>query len=160
MNRFDRRDFIRASLFGGIAAAALPSYAMNTFTQVQTSSVAVDTTSRVSLVTGTDRADMAFRALQPFSKEIAQAIGNRRVIIKPNLVSSTMQLAATYKDSFEGILEFLKSIDKLDNVLVCESAADGPALPAFENYGYIPIIEKYKAQMLDLDEGLLKTFGC
>ena len=151
MSKFDRRDFIRASLFGGIAAAAIPSYAMEAL--AKSTSVAVDTTSRVSLVTGTDRADMAFRALQPFSKEIAQAVGNKRVIIKPNLVSSTKQLAATYRDSFEGILEFYKSINKLDNILVCESAADGPAMPAFENYGYIPIIEKYKAQMMDLDDG-------
>ena len=153
MNRLDRRDFIRASLIGGLAATTIPAYAMNTLTKSSSDSVAIDTTSRVSLVTGTDRADMAFRALEPFSKEIAQAIGNKRVIVKPNLVSSTMQLAATYKETFEGLLEFLKSINKLDNVLVCESAADGPALPAFENYGYIPFIEKYNAKMLDLDEG-------
>ena len=153
--QLQRRDFIRTSLFGGLAAAALPGFAMNSnmFSFAQASSLALDTTSRVSLVTGLDRADMAFRALQPFSKELAQAIGNKRVVVKPNLVSSTRQLAATYAETFEGILEFLKSINKLDNVLVCESAADGPALPAFENYKYIPIIEKYKAQMLDLDEG-------
>jgi len=151
MIRFNRRDFLRTSLFGGVAAATLPSYAMNVL--AEQTKVSVDTTSRVSLVTGADRADMAFRALQPFSKEIAQAIGNKRILIKPNLVSTVIQLSATHKETIEGILEFLKSIKKLDDVIICESAADGPAMGAYDNYGFIPVASKYNVKLFDLDEG-------
>jgi len=151
MIQFNRRDFIRTSLFGGIAATSIPSYALKIM--AEQTKVAVDTNSRVSLVTGSDRADMAFRALQPLSNEIAQAIGNKRVVIKPNLVSSSIQLSATHKETLEGILEFYKSINKLENILgVGESAADGPTMAAYDNYGYMPIAEKYKVKLLDLDE--------
>ena len=145
MHKLHRRDFIRASLWGGIAAAAIPSYAMKVL--AEQTKVTVDTNSRVSLVTGADRADMAFRALQPFSNEIAQAVGNKRILIKPNLVASSNQLAATHKETIEGILEFYKSINKLENVIgIGESAADGPTMAAYENYGYMPIAEKYKVK--------------
>jgi hypothetical protein len=36
--------------------------------------------SRVALMAGDDRADNVFRGLKAFEKEIAQAIGNRRVV--------------------------------------------------------------------------------
>jgi len=150
MNRIHRRDFIRTSLFGGLAAATVPAFAMNQWGQ-QTK-VTVDTNSKVSLVTGNNRADMAFRALQPFSKEVAQAVGNKLIVIKPNLVSSSIQLSATHKDTIEGILEFYKSIGKLENVVIGESAADGPTMKAYDNYGYITVSEKYKVKLIDLDE--------
>jgi len=150
MNKVNRRDFIRTSLFGGIAATVIPSFAMEAL--AKQTKVTVDAATRVSLVTGTDRADMAFRTLKPFSKEIAQAIGNKRVIIKPNLVSSTTQLSATSKETIEGILEFYKSIKKLENVIIAESAADGPTMGAYDNYGFIPLADKYKVKLVELDE--------
>jgi len=153
MNMLNRRDFIRASLFGGVAASTLPSFFLQSCTKQATVNAAVGTVdSRVSLVTGTDRADMAFRALQPFSREIAQAIGKKRVILKPNFVNSSIQLCATHKETFEGILEFYKSINKLENCVVSESTSDGPAMVAYDNYGFIPLAEKYNVQLTDIDE--------
>jgi len=150
MNKLHRRHFIKTSIFGGLATVSAPALAMNQW--VQQSKVTVDTNSRVSLVTGNDRADMAFRALQPFSKEVAQAAGNRLIVIKPNLVSSSIQLSATHKDTIEGILEFYKSIGKLENIVIGESAADGPTMKAYDNYGFIPVAEKYKVKLVDLDD--------
>ena len=150
MNRLHRRDFIRTSLFGGLAATSLPVHAMNIWGAH--TKATVDTSSKVSLVTGNNRADMAFRALQPFSKEIAQAAGNKRIIVKPNMVTSTIQLSAVHKDTIEGILEFYQSIGKLENVVIAESVADGPTMIAYDNYGYIPVANKYKVKLIDLDE--------
>ena len=65
-------------------------------------------------MTGDNRADMAFRGLKAFQNEIARAIGNRRVIIKPNNVAIDRPLCATHADTIEGILEFLKSIKRLE----------------------------------------------
>ena len=150
MNKLHRRDFIKASLFGGVAATIMPVTVMEAL--AKQTKVTVNTGTKVSLATGSNRADMAFRALQPFSKEIAQAAGNKRIIVKPNMVTSTIQLSAIHKDTIEGILEFYKSIGKLENVVVAESAADGPAMTAYDNYGYIPVVNKYKVKLMDLDE--------
>ena len=151
MNKLHRRDFLRTSLFGGIAAATIPTSLLLQSCSEQTPK-AIKTDSRVSLVTGNNRADMAFRALQPFSKEIAQAVGKKRIILKPNFVGSNIQLCATHCETLEGILEFYKSINKLENVVVAESPADGPAMVAYDNYGFIPVAEKYNVKLLDLDE--------
>ena len=153
MKLLDRRDFIRASLFGGVAAATLPSLILQSCTEqstIKTNAGAIG--SRVSLVSGNDRADMAFRTLQPFAKEIAQAVGKKRIILKPNFVASNIQLSATHCETIEGILEFFKSIKKLENVIIAESPADGPTIVAYDNYKFMPLAEKYKVQLVDLDE--------
>lgn len=108
--------------------------------------------SRVGLTTGDNRADMAFRALKPFSDQIARAIGNRRVVLKPNNVSIKVPLAATHADTLEGVLEFLRSIGKVENVIIAESAAGGPTLEGFSNFGYNRLITKYPVKLVDLDQ--------
>ena len=79
--------------------------------------------SKVCLTTGDHRAEMAFQALKPFSARIKNAIGDKRVVIKPNNVMVDRQLAATHADTLEGILEFLQLIDVTENVIIAESAA-------------------------------------
>ena len=106
MSIYTRRNFLKTSVIGGVGAACINPF--DSFGVPGKESF----TSKVSLTTGDNRADMAFRALQPFSKEIAQAIGKRRVVLKPNNVNINVQLASTHADTLEGILEFLKSIGK------------------------------------------------
>jgi uncharacterized protein (DUF362 family) len=106
----------------------------------------------VALTTGDNRADMAFRALQPFSKEIAQAIGIRRVILKPNNVNINVPLASTHVDTLEGIVEFFRSIGKKENIIIAESAANGPTLDGFKNFGYFRLADKYGVKLVDLDQ--------
>ena len=150
MSYIDRRKFIKTTLAGGVAASFINPF--GNFSPVQ----AVPQTSlssAVGLTTGDNRADMAFRALQPFAKQIKAAIGNKLVIIKPNNVSISIPLASTHADTIEGILEFLKSIGKLKNVVIAESAANGPALEGFSNFGYNRVSDKYKVKLFDLDQG-------
>jgi uncharacterized protein (DUF362 family) len=63
-----------------------------------------------------------------------------------------VQLASSHADTLEGILEFLKSIGKLQNVVIAESAANGPTLEGFSNFGYNRLADKYKVQLVDLDQ--------
>ena len=155
MIKLHRRDFIRASLFGGVAAATLPASVMNVLA-AQTKTI-VEANTRVALVTGSNRTEMAFNVLQPFAKEITQAVGNRQIVVKPNLVEADIPLCATHKDTIEGILEFFKSINKLENVVIGESIAFGPAMTAYDCYGFVPLSEKYKVKLLDLDEHSFQT---
>jgi len=150
MDTIKRRDFIRKSVLGGLVvsfASPLDSFASSV---IRTESISGK--SSVGLTTGTSRADMAFRALTPYSKEIRQAIGKKRVVLKPNNVSIDIPLCATHADTLEGVLEFLKSIRKLDNVIIAESAANGPSLEGFDNYGYLKLASKYPVKFMDLDK--------
>jgi len=107
---------------------------------------------KTAITTGDNRADMAFRALKPFSEQISRSIGNRRVVLKPNNVSIDVPLCATHVDTLEGILEFLKSIKKDKNVIIAESAAGGATFDGYSNYGYYRLASKYPVKMVDLDQ--------
>jgi uncharacterized protein (DUF362 family) len=147
MTTFSRRNFLKTSIIGGVAATCIRPYdtlaAFGKQEQFQ---------AQVALTTGNNRADMAFRALQPFSKEITGAVGKRRIVLKPNNVNINVQLASTHADTLEGILEFFKSIGKTENIIIAESAANGPTLDGFKNFGYFRLADKYGVKLVDLDQ--------
>jgi uncharacterized protein (DUF362 family) len=151
----NRRDFLKAALLGTVAAAAASPF--RALGQVQPATGSAATASRVAVMAGNERADLVFRGLKAFEKEIAQAIGNRRVVIKPNNVSISVPLCATHADSLEATLEFLKSIGKLENVVIAESAADGPTLDGFDNYHYTRLAGKYPVKFVDLDKDQVES---
>ncbi len=152
MNTYNRRNFLRTSLIGGVAMTCIKP--LSTLTSL---GMPEQFSSGVSITSGDNRADMAFRALKPFSGQIARAIGDRRVILKPNNVSIDVPLCATHVDTLEGILEFLKSIKKDKNVIIAESAAGGPTFDGYSNYGYYRLASKYKVKMVDLDQEPYET---
>jgi len=144
-----RRVFLKTSLLGGLAAGGgmgLPRTAPAAEERPDRPK------SRVALTSGDSRADNVFRGLRAFAEEIARAIGDRRVVIKPNNVAIDIQLSATHADCLEGILEFLKSIGKLRGAVIAESAGEGPTLDGFANYGYPRVAANYGVKLLDLDQ--------
>ena len=140
----NRRDFLRTSFIGGVGCAFIPNISASPVTDRKM-------LSKVALTTGNHRADLVFRALQPFSEQIKKGIGHRRVILKPNNVMINRPLTATHVDTLEGILEFLKSIGITQNISIAESAAGGATLEGFANYGYTRLTEKYPVKLVDLD---------
>jgi uncharacterized protein (DUF362 family) len=152
MESLKRRHFLKNSMLSGLAFTMPFENKLNFFSETEKSNY----TSRISLSTGDHRADMAFRALQPFAEQIRKAIGDRRVLIKPNNVMIDRQLAATHVDTLEGILEFLTSIGITDNVVIAESAANGPTFEGFDNYGYFNLQKKYQVDLMDLDQERFK----
>jgi uncharacterized protein (DUF362 family) len=157
-----RRNFLKTSLLGGAAALAawrLPSARASQAAPAAAPAATGQFTSRVALTAGDDRANLAFKALEPFRKEIAAAIGDKRVILKPNNVVINRPLCATHADNLEGILEFLKSIGKT-NVLIAESPAGGSALDGFANYGYNKFAGQYGVKLLNLDTEGFEVVYC
>lgn len=151
-----RRSFLKTTLLGGAAVAAaakLPSAlaaaALPVAELIPTGPQSM--MSRVSLAGGDDRADIAFKSLQPFRRQIAAAIGNKRVVLKPNNVIINKPLCATHADNLEGIIEFLHSIGKT-NIVIAESPANGSALEGFANYGYDKVAKKYNVKLMNLDD--------
>jgi len=142
----NRRNFIRISIIGGVTSSFLnPVYSSGNYYGE------VKSLSEVAITTGNDRADITFRALQPFAQQVKRDIGNKTVVIKPNNVAVDIQLASTHVETLEGILEFLKSVNKLDNVIIAESAANGPTFDGFSNFGYTKLIDRYPVKLVDLD---------
>lgn len=147
--RTDRRRFLKTSIAGGLAAAVgarLPTIAL-----AAEAAAPGETRGKVSLTAGDDRANNVFQAMDRFREQIRREIGDRRIVVKPNNVIIDNPLAATDAKCLEGILEFLKSIGKIDQVVIAESAANGPTEEGFSNYGYYPLAKKYGVQLLDLD---------
>ena len=154
-----RRNFLRTSLLGG-AAALVPWRVPSARAVEATPPAATGTfTSRVALPAGAARADLAFKALEPFKKEIAAAIGSKRVIVKPNNVIIDRPLCASHADNLEGILEFLKSIGKRD-VAIAESPANGSALDGFANFGYNKFVGQYGVKLVNLDTEGFEVLHC
>jgi uncharacterized protein (DUF362 family) len=160
----NRREFLKTGLATGAAAlfatrfarAAEPGARSGMPLAAQPLAGAASP-SKVALTNGDSRTDNIFRALKSLEKEIAQAIGNRRVVVKPNNVSTTNQLAATHADALTGILEFLKSIGKLDNAVIAESPAMGSFTQGIQNFGYTKVAEKYNVKLVDLDQEGFQT---
>ncbi len=146
MTSFNRRSFIKTTLAAGsVIPFIYPGIRFDRKTDE------AEPVSTVSITTGDDRADMAFRALKPFSEEIKRSIGSRRVVLKPNNVLIYVPLACTHADTLQGILEFLKSIRKINNVIIAESSASGSTLEGFDNYGYYRLLSKYPVKLVNLD---------
>jgi len=147
----NRRRFLRSSFLGGLALMGAPQVAR--LVRGADDPAPARPASRVSLFHGGDRADIAFRALKVHEQALARAIGDCRVVIKPNNVAIDKPLCATHAGCLEGVLEFLKSIGKLQNAVIAESAANGPTLDGFENYRYTELARKYSVKLVDLDQG-------
>lgn len=148
-----RRDFLKSSLLAGLSLAAT---GLGGAARGATPATGATVPTRVALTTGTDRAAMAFDGLKPFAAELKLAIGKRRIVIKPNNVAIDTPLCATHADTIEGILEFLKSIGKANDVVIAESAASGPTLDGFDNYKYPRFVGKYGVKLVDLDQDELE----
>jgi uncharacterized protein (DUF362 family) len=163
----NRRNFLKAGLVTGagvlfaarFARAAESAEAVSGATAATQPSVASPSKStRVALTNGDNRTDNIYRALKSIEKDVAQSIGNRRVVLKPNNVSPNNQLASTHADALEGTLEFLKSIGKLENAIIAESGL-GDTLQAFEEFGYTKLAAKYKVGLVDLDKEEYQTIS-
>lgn len=144
--RTNRRIFLKKSLNTGIGLFA--GWHIASLTGIAR---AGEFTARVALAKGDDRADNAFRALQMFKREIATAIGSKRVVIKPNFVYYSTLLSCTHVACVEGVLEFLKSIGKRD-VLLAESSATGSTMAGYDLNNYWGLASRYPVKLMDLNQ--------
>ncbi|MDZ7639529.1 MAG: DUF362 domain-containing protein [Bryobacterales bacterium] len=145
--------FSRRALFGGAAGLLVARGSA-------ASSTAAATKSPVALVHGEDRRKNITEALRAIDREIAPQLKRRKsVIIKPNLVSTNRQLAATHADALRGILDYLDTRWR-GPVYIAESSA-GDTFAGYENFKYSPVAGEYKrmnVSLVDLnEEALYKT---
>jgi len=60
---------------------------------------------KVALIKGNDRRDIVYQALKKIEDEVLTSIGDKKkILIKPNFVITSRQLAATHVEAVRGIL--------------------------------------------------------
>ncbi|HVT97076.1 MAG TPA: DUF362 domain-containing protein [Acidobacteriaceae bacterium] len=104
---------------------------------------------KVALVHGEDRRRNVRAALETIDGEIRAGLrGKKSVLIKPNNVSTTNQLAATHLDALEGILDYLES--RFHGPVVIAESSAGDTLEGFEHFGYNRLAGERRAQKVSL----------
>ncbi|MHC4535021.1 MAG: DUF362 domain-containing protein [Planctomycetota bacterium] len=108
---------------------------------------------KVALIKGNDRREIVYQALKKIEDEVLASIGHKKkILIKPNFVITSRQLAATHVDAIRGILDFLKPHFK-HQIIVGESTISRQGtFDGFKNYGYMPLEKEYKVKLLDLNQ--------
>jgi uncharacterized protein (DUF362 family) len=104
---------------------------------------------RVSLVKGTNRRDMVYRSLKLIEDDVLGAIGDRDILIKPNVVTPINPLGSLHVDAVRGILDFLAPQHK--KRITIGEAATLDTWKGFENYGYFALEKEYNVKLVDFN---------
>ena len=105
--------------------------------------------SKVALVQGDNRRRNVYQALAGIDDQILPDLKRKKyVVIKPNGVSSTNQLASTHVDALAGILDYLEPRFR-GPVIIAESSA-GDTLEIFEKFKYNELAKERRAQKVSL----------
>jgi len=106
----------------------------------------------VSLVKGNERRQITYQALKNIEDEILASLeGKKRILIKPNFVITSRQLAATHVDAVRGILDFLRPHYK-GRITIGESTiSKAGTFDGFKNYGYLGLQKEYNVKLIDLN---------
>lgn len=105
--------------------------------------------SRVALAHGENRRKNIYDALLNLDPQIQAALQRKKyVLIKPNNVSTEIQLASTHVDAISGILDYLAPRFR-GPVMIAESSA-GDTLVGYDHLGYKPLEKDWKSQRLSL----------
>ncbi len=109
---------------------------------------------KVSLIKGEKRKDTVKKSLDLISEDIKKGLKPGKVIIKPNFVSTSVQLAASHADQMRGILDYFKEFYN-EKIIIAEATSSftGSTSEGFERFGYHQLTEEYNIELLDLNEG-------
>jgi len=106
---------------------------------------------KVSLVRGNDCRDIVYQALKNIEDEVIASIGNKKILIKPNFVSTNHQLAATHVNAIRGILDFLTPHYKKQIIVGESTPSREGAFGGYKNYGYLALEKEYDVKLVDLN---------
>lgn len=97
--------------------------------------------SKVALAAIGERRSNVLRSLDLIEEDIESSIDGKNILIKPNMVSTSVQLASTHSGHLEGILKFLETLD-VEKVTIAESSPSNTE-KGFEEFGYHELKRKF-----------------
>jgi uncharacterized protein (DUF362 family) len=110
--------------------------------------------STVALVKGPDRYGNIRQALALLGEK---TISGRNHIVKPNFVSTRVQLAATHREAARAVIDHIRE-ESGDPVTIAEGAAASDTFEGYEHFGFTTLAERYRdVQLLDLNRDVHET---
>jgi uncharacterized protein (DUF362 family) len=114
----------------------------------------------VSLASGESRRKNICDSLVAIEDQILPVLKTKKsVVIKPNIVNTTNQLASTHVDALHGILDFLGP--RFKGPVVIAEASAGFTTEGYDHFHYGDVVSEHKplrVELVDLnEEGLYKT---
>jgi uncharacterized protein (DUF362 family) len=108
-----------------------------------------DHRSTVFIAQGDERRKNVYTAMKAIDKDLQPKMkGKKYVIIKPNFVNTTNQLAASHVDGMRGILDYLSEHFK-GPVVIAEASA-GSTQQGYDNFKYAALTSEYRKQQVKL----------
>lgn len=90
---------------------------------------------------GESRRENILNSLLNIEQEIKEAVKDKKILIKPNFVSSNLQKAATHLDHMRGILDFLSRFYE-GKIIIGEGSAND-TFEGYQTFGFLKLREKY-----------------
>ncbi len=108
--------------------------------------------SRVALIRGDSRRKNVLESLKLIEKEIRKKVVGKKVLIKLNFTSSSIQKAATHIDQIRGILDFLSEI--YEGKITIAAGSGENTFEGFRNFGYLKLKDQYQLpiEFVDLNK--------
>jgi len=107
-------------------------------------------TSRVVLIRGDDRYQNLAAALDVIADDV-DLRGVDQILVKPNFVSPDYPLCATHVDATRAVLDWLRARSDVP-IVIGEGTALKSTWDAFENYGYLSLLDQYQGvSLVDLN---------
>lgn len=161
---WSRRDVVGMLGAGLVGAAAMPMASLSSYAKTleppryrSRGDISLyhppDEPSTVALIKGNDRSENIYKALKLIQDQVFSGIKGKQVLIKPNFVQTSKQLAATHVDAVRGILEFLRPHYKKEIWIGEAAATKEGTMVGYKNYGYEDLVQKYKVKLIDLNLG-------
>ncbi|MBE9511968.1 MAG: DUF362 domain-containing protein, partial [Bacteroidetes bacterium] len=104
----------------------------------------------VSLIKGNNRHDIVYQSLKKIEDEVLSTIGDKKILIKPNMVLADNPLCATHVDAIRAILDFFTPHYK-KQIIIGESSVH-KTFDGYKNYGYLPLEKEYNVKLVDLNQ--------
>lgn len=146
-----RRDFVQLAGTGFLLQSQLPQF----LKAQQAPAVSAPPlraspgSSKVALIHGEDRRKNVSQALSAIDDQVKAGLQRKKyVVIKPNNVSTSNQLAATNVDALNGILDYLEP--RFHGPVVIAEASAGDTLEGFENFKYTQLASERRSQKVSL----------
>jgi len=104
----------------------------------------------VAVSRGSSRYEAVKKALELIHDDIARSIkGKRRILIKPNFVSDSVQLAATHVDAVKALLDII--VPLATGEIIIGEGSYGDTFKGYRNFGYMDLKSEYGVELLDLN---------
>jgi uncharacterized protein (DUF362 family) len=103
---------------------------------------------------GLTRGDASYEAVRAALDLVRQDVRvppNRPVLIKPNMVSSRRELAATPVDAVRATMDFLAELGVKRFIVGEATAGSGDTMGAFQRFGYLSLRDTHDVEFKDLN---------